>query len=136
MSFLKKSMGKTLKESSIVKNNSEGRRGAVRSMLPPRYVKSINAKDNTVTLCKADERFEKSVTAHDISAAVRNFPENTFEALVKIRSTAKAEKAIITIENGILKAEFENSILAPTPGQSAVIYKDDVVLGSAVICTH
>ena len=41
MSFLKKSMGKTLKESSIVKNNSEGKRGAVRSMLPPRYVKSI-----------------------------------------------------------------------------------------------
>ena len=128
--------GKVIGTHTGIINYTVGQRKGLGAFGEPRYVKSINAMNNTVTLCKADERFENSVTAQDISAAVKNFPESTFEAQVKIRSTAKAEKATITVENGILKAEFENRILAPTPGQSAVIYKDDVVLGSAIICNH
>ena len=117
-------------------NYTVGQRKGLGAFGEPRYVKSINAKDNTVTLCKADERFESNITAEDISVAVKNFPEEPFEAEIKIRSTAKAEKAFIVIENGILKAEFENKILAPTPGQSAVLYKNGTVLGSAIICSH
>ncbi len=117
-------------------NYTVGQRKGLGAFGEPRYVKSINAKNNTVTLCKADERFETGITAEDISEAVRCFPTAPFECEIKIRSTAKAEKAKVHIENGILRAEFENRILAPTPGQSAVLYKDSVVLGSAVISFH
>lgn len=125
--------GKIIGTHTGIINYTVGQRKGLGAFGEPRYVKSINAKNNTVTLCKADERFEKTVTAEDISWAVKNPPAETFEAKIKIRSTAKAENALIKIKNGILKAEFENKILAPTPGQSAVFYKDDIVLGSAII---
>ncbi len=114
-------------------NYTVGQRKGLGAFGEPRYVKSINAKDNTVTLCKADERAEKHIKCDNISWAVRTPPESPFTAEIKIRSTAKAESADITIENGILSAEFRNPVLAPTPGQSAVIYKDEIVLGAATI---
>ena len=114
-------------------NYTVGQRKGLGAFGAPRYVKSINAKDNTVTLCTADERFESSLTATDISWAVTDAPSDSFEAFVKIRSTSKAEKAEIFVKNEKLYITFENKVLAPTPGQSAVIYKDDVVLGSGII---
>lgn len=114
-------------------NYTVGQRKGLGAFGEPRYVKSINAKNNTITLCKADERFEDFLTATDISWAVPEKPPESFEAYVKIRSTAKPEKAKITIEDKTLCASFENKVLAPSPGQSAVIYKDNIVIGSAVI---
>ena len=114
-------------------NYTVGQRKGLGAFGAPRYVKSINAKDNTVTLCTADERFEDSLTATDISWAIPVPPSDDFEAFVKIRSTSKPEKAKIIIENNFLNITFENKVLAPTPGQSAVIYKDDIVLGSGII---
>ena len=114
-------------------NYTVGQRKGLGAFGEPRYVKSINAKDNTVTLCKADERFEAELRAEDISWAVKTPPAAHFTAEIKIRSTARPETAEITIENGILSAKFTNPVLAPSPGQAAVIYKNGTVLGSATI---
>ncbi len=114
-------------------NYTVGQRKGLGAFGEPRYVKSINAKNNTVTLCKAHERFEKSLKAEDISWAVKAPPESPFTAEIKIRSTAKPEEAEIIIENGNLSAHFRNPVLAPSPGQSAVIYKNGTVIGSATI---
>lgn len=125
--------GKIIGTHTGIINYTVGQRKGLGAFGEPRYVKSINAKNNTVTLCKANERFEKSLQAEDVSWAVRIPPESPFTAEIKIRSTAKPEKAEITIENGLLKAEFENPVLAPSPGQSAVIYQNGTVLGIATI---
>ena len=114
-------------------NYTVGQRKGLGAFGAPRYVKSINARDNTITLCRAEERFEKSLTGEDISWAVKTPPESPFTAQIKIRSTAKPEEALITVENGLLSASFSDPVLAPTPGQSAVIYKDGTVLGTATI---
>ena len=114
-------------------NYTVGQRKGLGAFGEPRYVKSINAKNNTVTLCKAHERFEAEIKAEDISWAVKAPPEAPFTAQIKIRSTAKPEEALITIEDGILSAKFLNPVLAPSPGQSAVIYDNGTVLGSATI---
>ncbi len=125
--------GKIIGTHSGIINYTVGQRKGLGAFGEPRYVKSINAKDNTITLCKADERSEKFLRANDISWAVKQPPVSPFTADIKIRSTAKAETADIKIENGILSAEFRNPVLAPTPGQSAVIYRDEIVLGIATI---
>ena len=74
-----------------------------------------------------------TLTAEKLSRAVRNFPEGTFEADVKIRSTAKAVKSLVTVEEDRVKVSFSEKVIAPTPGQTAAIYKDGIVLGSAFI---
>lgn len=125
--------GKIIGTHTGIINYTVGQRKGLGAFGEPRYVKSINAKDNTVTLCKAEERFESRITAEDISWAVKAPPASPFTAEIKIRSTAKPEEAEIIIENGILSAEFRNPVLAPSPGQSAVIYRNGVVLGSATI---
>lgn len=114
-------------------NYTVGQRKGLGAFGEPRYVKSINAKDNTVTLCKADERFETELSAEDISWAVKAPPVPPFTAEIKIRSTGKPEEAEIAIENGILSAKFRNPVLAPSPGQAAVIYRNGTVIGSAII---
>ncbi len=114
-------------------NYTVGQRKGLGAFGEPRYVKNINAADNTVTLCKKDERFSNTLTADDITWTVNNIPEAAFTAQLKIRSTAVKENAIICVNNGILTAEFQKPVLAPTPGQTAAIYDGDIVIGAATI---
>lgn len=125
--------GNTIGEHSGIINYTVGQRKGLGAFGEPRYVKEINALTNTITLCKKDERMADTLTAEGISRAVRNFPEGTFEADVKIRSTAKAVPAEITVTGDSLRVTFSEKVIAPTPGQTAAIYKDNIVLGSAFI---
>lgn len=120
------------KHSGII-NYTVGQRKGLGAFGEPRYVKAINALDNTITLCKKDERFENTLIAEDISWTVKNIPNGSFNAQVKIRSTASRENALITIKDGIMTVKFCKDVLAPTPGQTAAIYDGDIVLGAAKI---
>ncbi|MBE6715513.1 MAG: tRNA 2-thiouridine(34) synthase MnmA [Ruminococcaceae bacterium] len=114
-------------------NYTIGQRKGLGAFGEPRYVKEINAKNNTVTLCKKDERFAYSVDASQISWAVKSPPSGTFSANVKIRSTAKATEARVTVKNDILHIEFKEKVLAPCPGQSAAVYDGKTVIGGGII---
>lgn len=114
-------------------NYTVGQRKGLGAFGEPRYVKAINALDNTVTLCKTDERFAFSLEAFDVSWAVKNPPQNEFRGKVKIRSTAPAADALIEIFEDRIKVTFEDKVIAPTPGQSAAIYDGDILLGGAII---
>ena len=53
---------------------------------------------------------------------------------VKIRSTMKDVPASIHPEEGdIVRVEFDEPQWAPAPGQSAVFYDNDVVIGGGII---
>lgn len=114
-------------------NYTVGQRKGLGAFGEPRYVKEINARDNTITLCKKDERFATALKAAELSFCNGNTVEGTFTADVKIRSTAKAVPAEITIKDGIMDVIFSEKVLAPTPGQSAAIYDGDIVIGGGII---
>lgn len=53
---------------------------------------------------------------------------------VKTRYSSREEEAVIEmIDNDLLKVSFEKPVQRITPGQSAVFYIDDIVLGGGKI---
>ena len=61
--------------------------------------------------------------------------EENFEATVKIRYSHPGTRATVTaMENGRARIELHEPQKAVTPGQAAVIYDGDVVVGGGWIC--
>ena len=56
------------------------------------------------------------------------------EVTVKTRYSSKVAKAKIIEENDKIKVIFDEPQRAITPGQSAVFYVGDIVLGGGKIC--
>ena len=64
---------------------------------------------------------------------INDFTEETFDCYVQIRYQSPAIKAQVTKAEKGYKIIFAEQVLAVTPGQSAVIYKDKECLGGSVI---
>ena len=97
------------------------------------YISKINPMDNTITLSLWEELFTNDVYASDFSYLV-DMPDS-FEASIRVRHT-KWEEPACTVEKlgaGIHASCF-NPVRAPARGQSAVLYKDDRVIGGGFIC--
>ena len=59
-----------------------------------------------------------------------------FRATVKVRSTMKDEPAMIFFDPAsfeIVRVVFDEPQWAPAPGQSAVFYDNDIVIGGGII---
>ncbi len=98
------------------------------------YVKSINAKNNTVTLCGSQGRYTGELTAENMNWISGNSPEEDFEAEVKVRSTAKPARArIYPIDSQCVRVVFDTPQICVSPGQTAAIYLGDTVLGGGII---
>ena len=64
---------------------------------------------------------------------INDFAEETFDCYVQIRYQSPAIKAQVTKAKKGYKIIFEEQVLAVTPGQSAVIYRDNECLGGSII---
>lgn len=114
-------------------NYTVGQRKGLGAFGEPRYVKNINASENTVTICKKDERFAKTVSACDMSLAIPVALPTSFRGKIKIRSTAVPSDALIEITDTSFTAVFDSPVLAPCPGQVAVIYDEDTLIACGTI---
>lgn len=97
----------------------------------PLYVVKIDPATNAVYVDSKEKAFMREFYVEDL-----NWLENvksTLSCEVKIRYAMNPEKASINIMNGKVKVVFDKPQFAPTPGQSAVFYKDEIVLGGGVI---
>ncbi len=98
----------------------------------PCYVTRIDISENAVYLGAKEMAMQRNVVVRDINWLVPQ--ENVFNATVKIRSMMKDEPAIIEIlDTNTVKITFEKAQWAPAPGQSAVFYMGDVVIGGGII---
>ena len=111
------------------------RRGLHVALGKPVFVKSIESNGD-ILLGYAGDEFYNSVSLIDFVATDENMLLNDKKCMVKVRSAARpAPCAIQTDESGIITLIFDEPVRAPAPGQSAVLYDGELVVGGGIIHT-
>ena len=109
------------------------RRGLGIAASRPIYVTDIDPKANIVTMGEKDDLLCPALVASRTSFLV-DPPEEPFRAEVKIRYLHKAAPATVhPLEDGNIRVVFERPQSAVTPGQAAVLYDGDIVIGGGWI---
>jgi len=129
------SSGKVLGKHNGIWNYTIGqRKGMGIAWTEPLYVIRIEKETDTVVVGSREETFNSSFLVNDLNWIGVNGLENPKDVSIKIRSAQKEKDAMIEPhECGIIKATFFHPNDSITPGQSAVFYDGDVVLGGGVI---
>ena len=100
------------------------------------YVSKIDVKNNQVVLSDNEELFEKELFIRDFHWITGEMPTTEVRCSAKIRYRHKEQPATLyppEKENGVARLVFDEGQRAITPGQSAVLYDGDVVLGGGII---
>jgi len=99
----------------------------------PVYVTQLDPENNKVILGEKEELLSQTLFVTDYNIAKYNtLPENC-RALVRIRYKDAGTVATITQEGNRLRCDFDQPVSAVTPGQSAVFYDGDDVIGGGII---
>ncbi len=100
----------------------------------PFYVVDIDAENNRVIIGSEEELFRCRLTVTDINWVALPGLENCREAEVSLRYRMQPALAVIElVEGGQVLVTFAQPQRAVTPGQSAVFYHGDTVLGGGII---
>ena len=99
------------------------------------FVIGKKKKKNEVIVGEESELYQKEIIVKDVNLLLVDNIEDYIDVEVKTRYSSKVAKAKI-VENldKTIKVIFEEPQRAITPGQSAVFYIDDIVLGGGKIC--
>ncbi len=110
------------------------RKGLGVSLNKRMYVTKINSRQNVITLGDDKDLYKGKLLVKDLNFISGNKLLEAIKAEVKIRYNSKKSPANISPhgEDSIL-INFEKLQRAITPGQSAVFYQGDVVIGGGII---
>ena len=109
-------------------------RGLGLSLPERRYVCGIDAEHNTVTLGAEDEVYGRRLIVRDCNWISGCTPDNPVRCRVRIRYRQSEQPAVaVPMRDGRALIEFDEAQRAITPGQAAVFYDGDIVLGGGVI---
>ncbi len=98
----------------------------------PYYVTSINPVNNEVTVGPKTKLFKDEFSVREVSWYLNHC--EPFEALVQIRYRHKAVEAWVTpLPNGRARVNLEYPQPAISPGQAAVFYRKDCIVGGGWI---
>jgi tRNA-specific 2-thiouridylase len=110
------------------------RRGLGLAAPEPLYVIRIDAESNTVTVGPKDATLGSTLVVEAINWVSIAQPTEPIEAEVKIRYRSNPAKAIVEpLEDGRALVRFFEPQSAISPGQVAVMYDGEVVLGGGLI---
>ena len=110
------------------------RKGIRLSASEPLYVLEKNAKDNVLVVGSAEDLNQNAILVKDVNWISGETPNNEIKSDVKIRYKADYVRAtVIPIENQKVRIEFDQPVRDATPGQFAVFYNDDELLGGGEI---
>ena len=99
------------------------------------YVKRLDTENNRVILADDEDLFDKEVMVREFNWITGNAPSEPIRCLAKIRYRHKEQPATATIfADGKARIVFDEPQRAITPGQSAVLYDGEIVLGGGIIC--
>ncbi len=111
------------------------RRGLGISYHEALYVKAIRPDDGTVVVGSRDHLLSRGLVAERCNWLSFDRPPGPLECEVKIRYGSPAVPALVTVGDDLHTAfvEFEEPQRAVTPGQAAVFYRGEEVLGGGWI---
>lgn len=109
------------------------RKGLGISYKEPLFVIGFNKLRNEVIVGTQNELFTKEMEVKDINLLLVDKIEGELEVEVKTRYSSNSAKAKITQIDDKIKVIFDEPQRAITPGQSAVFYIGDIVLGGGKI---
>ena len=128
------SKGEVLGKHTGLYNYTIGQRKGLGISNPvPLFVLGFNPLKNEVIVGEESELYKKEILVSDINLLLVDEIKELLEVTVKTRYSAKEAKAKIIQEGANIKVIFDESQKAITPGQSAVFYVDDIVLGGGKI---
>lgn len=126
--------GKKVAEHEGVHNFTIGQRRGINVGLGKRqYVVDINAENNQVVLGDRSHLAKSSVIASEVKALV---PMNLWPEKVGVQIRARCVPVLASwklLSTGSIQFEFNDQVYAVAPGQSAVAYDGDVLLGGGTI---
>ena len=109
------------------------RKGLGISNSVPLFVLGFNKEKNEVVVGEEKELYQKEITVSDINLLLVDEIQDCMEVTVKTRYSTKVAKARIKQEQDKIKVVFDEPQRAITPGQSAVFYLGDIVVGGGKI---
>jgi len=99
----------------------------------PRYVLSIEPVNNTVTVGPAEALAIREITAIRPVWTGCEPPGTPVECSVQLRAHGEVYPCVAALKAGDLQIELREPASGVAPGQAAVLYAGDTVLGSATI---
>ena len=110
------------------------RRGLGIARTEPLYVLSIDTGKNAIVVGRKEETLGSELIADRVNYISGDAPESELEVTAKIRYNAAESKAmLLPIDDDKVRVKFRTPQNAITPGQSAVFYDGDVVIGGGII---
>ena len=132
--------GETLGTHQGIQHFTIGQRKGLGIAWPePLYVKSLDKEKNTVYVANKNELFKKEALIKEVNWVSIEAPLKEIEIEAQIRYRSEPVKGILVpIKNEdkitkTFKLIFLESQSSITPGQAAVFYKDEILLGGGLI---
>jgi tRNA-uridine 2-sulfurtransferase len=125
--------GRKLAEHPGIQNFTVGQREGLGIALGrPAYVVALEPETNTVVVGFADDLLSSGLVARKLNW-LADPGAGPIEAAIQIRAHHDPAPAILHLEGEAVRAEFRTPVRAVTPGQAAVFYRGDEVIGGGWI---
>ena len=109
------------------------RRGLGISAANRLFVSAICPERNQVVLSNGDDLYVERARCSQFNWLLPQSPEERLEGTVRLRHSKGETPVTLFLEDGVGEMQFHIPARAPTPGQLAVFYREDQVLGSGWI---
>ena len=141
-SYIKPKEGNIVTKNNLVLGKHKGlynytigqRKGLGISYSEPLFVIGFNKEKNEVIVGTKDELYKKEIIIKDINLLLFDSLEEEIDVMVKTRySSLEAKAKAKQIDKNKIKIVFDKPQARITPGQSAVMYIEDYVVGGGKI---
>jgi tRNA-specific 2-thiouridylase len=110
------------------------RRGIGIRSAKPLYVIQLDAINNRIVVGEENDLKKREFYVEDVNWCLIPSERDSFDAMVQIRyKHSPAEASIIPIGEDKVKVEFKEAQRAIAPGQAAVFYRGDLLIGGGWI---
>ncbi len=122
------------KHNGIIDYTIGQRKGLGISSKEPLYVVDIDKQTNTVVVGSKEDAYAGEFIVSDLNWLAFEKPKMPMTVKAKIRYLHPEAEAVITpIDDERIRVKFAEPQMAITPGQSAVFYDGDLVIGGGII---